>query len=172
MEEEEEEYWEMSESQLKLKAMGLLLAGTIIVTLVSDPMVEVITHVGEKLSVSPFYISFVVTPLASNASEVIAGLIFAKKKTNESISLTLATLHGAATMNSTLGLCIFMSLIFFRNLSWSYTAEVLAVVICMIVVGINALRRTIFVWQAFIVIAMYPFTIFFVWICESVFGLD
>ena len=71
---------------------------TFIVTLVSDPMVDVISNVGKKMGISAFYVSFVVTPFASNASEVIAGLLFARKKTTESISLTLATLHGASTM--------------------------------------------------------------------------
>lgn len=95
---------DLSENELKVKACVLLLLGTLCVTIFSDPMVDVITQVGDRLSVSPFYIAFVVTPLASNASEVYAGLLFARKKTNESISMTLATLHGAATMNSTLAL--------------------------------------------------------------------
>ena len=115
-EDEEEEFWELTDTQLKIKAIILLLIGTAVCTIFSDPMVDVISSLGTKMNISPFYISFVVTPLASNASEVIAGLMFAKKKTTESISLTLATLHGAATMNSTLALGIFMSLIYFRNL--------------------------------------------------------
>lgn len=64
-------------------------------------MVDVISNVDTKMDISPFYISFVVTPLASNASEVIAGLIFAKKKTTESISLTLSTLHGNQSISLT-----------------------------------------------------------------------
>ena len=74
-----------------MKACLLLLFGTLVVTLFCDPLVDVITQVGDRLSVSPFYVAFIVTPFASNASEVYAGILFAKKKTNESISMTLAT---------------------------------------------------------------------------------
>jgi Ca2+/H+ antiporter len=84
-EEEEEQFFHLSERQLLLKAIALLLAGTAVVTIFSDPMVEVISTFGEKIGVSPFYISFVVTPLASNASEVLSGLIFAKKKVRPSL---------------------------------------------------------------------------------------
>ena len=82
---------DLTETELKVKACLLLLFGTLCVTLFSDPLVDVITQVGDRLSVSPFYVAFVVTPFASNASEVYAGILFAKKKTNESISMTLAT---------------------------------------------------------------------------------
>jgi Ca2+/Na+ antiporter len=171
-EEGEEEYWHLSDFELKLQACGLLLLGTVVCTVFSDPMVDVISNVGLKLNISPFYISFVVTPLASNASEVIAGLIFAKKKTTESISLTLSTLHGAATMNSTLSLCIFMSLIYFRALSWSFSAEVITVVVVIVIVGLNALKNNIKLWQAVIIGSLYPLSILFVYTLENLFGLD
>jgi Ca2+/Na+ antiporter len=171
-EEEEDNFWHLTDNQLKLQAYFLLLIGTFICTVFSDPMVDVISHIGSKMNVSPFYISFVVTPLASNASEVIAGLIFARKKTTESISLTLSTLHGAATMNSTLSLCLFMSLIYFRQLSWSFSAEVITVMFVIISVGLNSLRKTIYLWQAVMIGSLYPFSILMVYIMESQFGLD
>jgi Ca2+/Na+ antiporter len=171
-EEDEEEFWDLTDTQIKLKAFVLLLVGTAICTVFSDPMVDIISSVGTKLNISPFYISFVVTPLASNASEVIAGLMFAKKKTTQSISLTLATLHGAATMNSTLALGIFMSLIYFRNLSWSFSAEVITVIFVILVVGLNSLTRTIKLWQAAIVVSLYPLSILLVYIMENQLGLD
>lgn len=82
-EEEEDEMWHLTDGQLKLKAF-LLLAGSVgVVSFFSDPMVDVIGAFGKSIKIDAFYISFVVTPIASNASEVIAGLIFAAKKTNE-----------------------------------------------------------------------------------------
>jgi Ca2+/H+ antiporter len=82
-EEEEDEMWHLTDGQLKLKAF-LLLAGSVgVVSFFSDPMVDVIGAFGKSINIDAFYISFVVTPIASNASEVIAGLIFAAKKTNE-----------------------------------------------------------------------------------------
>lgn len=171
-EEQEEEFLELTDTQIKLKASFLLLLGTIVCTIFSDPLVDVISSIGTKMKISPFYISFVITPLASNASEVIAGLMFAKKKTTESITLTLATLHGAATMNSTMGLGIFMSLIYFRNLSWSFSAEVITVILVIFLVGLNSLRKNIFMWQAVFVFSLYPLSIVLIYVLENSFGLD
>ena len=155
-EEAEGDEEDMTYGQRLFQAVILLFIGTLICTLVSDPMVDVIGGIGKKMNISAFYISFVVTPLASNASEVISCLIFASKKTKTSISLTLATLHGAAIMNNTLALSIFMALIYFRKLSWDFGAEVISLLVVIIVVGINALRNSIFMWQATIVFMMYP----------------
>ena len=51
------------------------------VLIFSDPMVEVMSNVGERVSVPPFYISFVLAPLASNASELIASITYALSTT-------------------------------------------------------------------------------------------
>lgn len=45
--------------------------------------VGVLSAVGRRLDVSAFYISFVLAPLASNASELIASYNYAKKKTSK-----------------------------------------------------------------------------------------
>ncbi len=171
-EDEEDLHLEMTNSQIVMRACVLLLAGTLVCTFVSDPMVDVIGTIGAKLNISPFYISFVVTPVASNASEVLSGLIFAGKKTKESISLSLSTLHGAATMNSTLALSIFMALVYFRGLSWSFGAEVVTVLIVIIAVGLNSLNKNIFLWQAIVVSCFYPLSIICVYVLENYFGMS
>ncbi len=56
---------------------------------------------GARTGIPAFYIAFVLAPLASNASELIAAYNYAKKKTASSISISLATLEGAAVMNNT-----------------------------------------------------------------------
>jgi len=75
-------------------------------------------------------------------------------------------------MNSTLSLCLFMSLIYFRQLSWSFSAEVITVMFVIISVGLNSLRTTIYLWQAVMIGSLYPFSILMVYIMESQFGLD
>ena len=52
------------------------------------------TAFSRNVGLSAFYVSFVLTPVASNASEVISGLIFASKRTNKAMSLTLTALYG------------------------------------------------------------------------------
>jgi len=77
-----------------------MLIGTAIVAFFSDPMVDVITELGVYLSIPVFYISFVITPFCSNASELIASIVFAAKKTVTSSSMTYSQLYGATTMNN------------------------------------------------------------------------
>ena len=75
-------------------------------------------------------------------------------------------------MNNTLALCIFMSLVYFRHLSWSFSAEVLAVVLVVLIVGFNGLNKTILLWQAVLVGSLYPASILFVYLLENFAGLD
>jgi Ca2+/Na+ antiporter len=171
-EEDEEEYHELTDAQLMTRAFALLIGGTVMITVFSDPMVEVITNVGDKLGIKPFYVSFVVTPLVSNASEVISALVFARKKTSKGISLTFASLYGAASMNNTFGLAIFMGLVYFRKLKWAFSAEVISIMFVTFAVGINGLRRTVNMKQAVLVALLFPFSIVLVAVLENVVGLD
>jgi len=67
-----------------------------------------------RTGISSFYVAFVIAPLASNASELIASYSYALKKTPASISISLQALQGAACMNNTFCLSIFMALIYFQ----------------------------------------------------------
>ena len=57
-------------------------------------MVEAISAFAGTTGIPAFYVSFVVTPLASNASEVIASLRFATKKSVNCVTLSLSSLYG------------------------------------------------------------------------------
>ena len=52
---------------------------TAMVLLFSDPMVDVFSAFGDRMNISAFYVSFVLAPLASNASELIAAYNYVKK---------------------------------------------------------------------------------------------
>jgi hypothetical protein len=43
--------------------------------------------------------------------------------------------------------------VYFRGLAWNFTAEVTAILVVIVIVGINAQRQTILMWQAVLV---YP----------------
>lgn len=58
-----------------------------------DPMVDVMGAVGDRTGVSGFYISFVLAPLASNASELIAAFNYSLKKTSRTIVISFAALQ-------------------------------------------------------------------------------
>merc|ERR550532_1132042 len=109
--------------------------GTIAVLIFSDPMVDVLSEWGKRLGVSPFYISFIVAPFASNASELLSAYTYAAKKSSKSITTALSTLVGAACMNNTFCLAIFLALVYFKDLAWEFTAETIAIVVIQWVIG-------------------------------------
>lgn len=49
--------------------------------------------VGDRTGISSFYISFVLAPLASNASELIAAFNYSLKKTSRTIVISFAALQ-------------------------------------------------------------------------------
>ncbi|KAL6051953.1 Sodium/calcium exchanger NCL2 [Balamuthia mandrillaris] len=158
----------VNKRKIAIKAIIILLIGTGLVSFFSDPIVDVITDFGEKINIPPFFVSFIITPFCSNASELISSLIFAAKKRKKNSSLTYSALYGAATMNNTMCLGVFFALIFFRHLAWEFSAEVVSILFVTLVVGlIGTFRRTLQLFWVFPVVLLYPFSIFLVWILES-----
>ena len=58
------------------------------------------------------------------------------------VTFISSQLFGAATMNNTLCLAVFMALVYFRDLEWYYGAEVLCIVLVQWIVGIISLSKT------------------------------
>ena len=110
--------WEEQQAAIKKRSLKLMGAGLLLVLVFSDPMVDVMNNMGARVGVPPFYVAFILAPLASNASEFIASYNYAAKKTKKTITVALAALEGAACMNNTFCLAIFMALVFFRGLAW------------------------------------------------------
>ena len=82
---------------IKKRSFMMMALGTALVLIFSDPMVDVFGRVGQLTDIPPFYISFILAPLASNASEVLASYSFALKKTKKTISVSLIQLEGGET---------------------------------------------------------------------------
>lgn len=86
--EEEEAEEPLTESQVYQQATTKLLLGAVIIALFADPMVDAVAAFAVATDISPFMVSFVVTPFASNASELVTSLTFASRKRKKNISLT------------------------------------------------------------------------------------
>lgn len=159
------------QSAIKRKAFTMLLVGTALVLLFSDPMVEVLSEVAKRANIPAFYVSFILAPLASNASEVIASQYYAAKKTRRTITVALTALEGAASMNNSFCLAIFMALIYFRGLAWQFSAETISIVLVQFVIGTLALKGHMSAFTGMIVLAMFPLSVVFVATLEF-FGMD
>jgi len=150
--------------------MGL---GTLMVLVFSDPMVDCLSEWGARLDVSPFYVSFVLAPFASNASELLSAYTYACKKTQKNITTSLSTLVGAACMNNTFVLGIFLALIYLQGLAWQFTAETIAMVLIQWIIGMVAIfskKQTMV--HAVLILLCYPGCLFIVWFLENKVGLD
>eukprot|EP01111_Echinosteliopsis_oligospora_P001100 TRINITY_DN1146_c0_g1_i1.p1 TRINITY_DN1146_c0_g1~~TRINITY_DN1146_c0_g1_i1.p1 ORF type:complete len:544 (-),score=160.34 TRINITY_DN1146_c0_g1_i1:89-1720(-) len=184
VEEEEEEEEEMPEDiaslpahqqklRILLRSAWMMGLGTLIVLLFSDPMVDVLNEVGHRFHINPFYVAFILAPVASNASELIASIAYATKKTKKTITISLAALEGAACMNNTFCLGIFLLLIFSKNLAWKFSAETISILFVELALfGVGAFIRTQRLWLSGVIISLYPISIFLVWFLENVLGLN
>merc|ERR1712070_1028045 len=165
--------YEDQQRAIKLRAAWMMALGTFVVVVVSDPFVDVLTNWGERLGISSFYISFVVAPFASNASELLSAYTYAKKKPKSAITTSLSTLIGAACMNNTFCLGIFYGLIYFGGLAWKFKAETIAIILIQWIIGILAMMKETQAWfVGFIILLMYPFCLFVVYYLENVIGWD
>jgi len=149
-------------------AIAQLVCGTLVVALFSDPMVDVISTFGATLNINPFFISFILTPFCSNASELISSLAFASHKRQSNTSLTYSQIYGAASMNNTLGLGIFYALISFRGLAWTFSSETLAIIFVTLSVGFaTSFKRSFSLWWAIPNILLYPLSLVLVSLLDS-----
>jgi len=150
------------------KSCFMMFMGTAIVLLFSDPMVDVLTAVGDRTGVPSFYVAFVLAPLASNASELIASYNYAAKKTKSTMLVSLSALQGAACMNNTFCLAVFLALIYFKGLAWEFSAETLSIIAVQFVIAIFSAKDRQTLVDAFLVMSLYPISLALVAFLEAI----
>lgn len=162
---------EEQQKKIKIEAFLMLLVGTTLVVFFSDPVVGVLDEVSKRIKVDAFYVSFVLAPVASNASEIISSYYYAKKKTTKTITVSLTTLEGAAIMNNTFCLSIFMALIYFRELAWHFTSETISIVLVQIIMFFFTRKKDNTALDAIFITSLFPLSIAFVFGLKKA-GLD
>jgi len=164
---------EVQQQKIFRRACQMMGLGTVLVLIFSDPMVDVLAEIGVRTNISAFYISFVLAPLASNASELLASYNYAAKRTSKTMTTSLVQLEGAACMNNTFCLAIFYGLIYFRGLAWQFTAETISIVLVQFIMGGVALTGTTMTMKiGTFVVCLYPLSLIGVYVLENVMGFD
>ncbi|XP_028110565.1 sodium/calcium exchanger NCL-like [Camellia sinensis] len=154
-----------------LKAVLMLVVGTVIAAAFADPLVDAVDNFSDATSIPSFFISFIALPLATNSSEAVSAIIFASRKRMRSASLTFSELYGAVTMNNVLCLSVFLALVYVRGLTWDFSAEVLVILVVCLVMGAFASFRTTFpLWTALVAFCLYPFSLALVYVLDYVLG--
>ncbi len=143
--------------RIKMRSACMMGLGTLLVLVFTDPAVDVMNEVAQRANINPFFISFLLAPLASNASELIASYNYSLKKTKRTMKISLTTLEGAACMNNTFCLSVFLGVMYFQGLSWNYTAETCAIVFVQLTVGVLAYKRHVFrLLDGLLILGLYP----------------
>ncbi|KAK9285462.1 hypothetical protein L1049_024655 [Liquidambar formosana] len=154
------------------KAILMLLLGSVIAAAFADPLVDAVDNFSTATSIPSFFVSFVALPFVSS-SEAVSALIFARRKKLRTSSLTFSEIYGAVTMNNVLCLSVFLGLVYFRQLTWDFSSEVLIILIVCIVMGVFASFRTTFpLWTCLVAYTLYPFSLVLVYVLQYVFGLS
>ena len=147
---------EQQQRAIKLRAAWMMSLGVFIIILFSDPMCDCLAELGERVHVPGFYVAFLLAPLAANASELMAAVNYATKKTPSSITISITSLEGSGTMNNTFCLLIFLVLIFAKDLLWQFSAETISILVVELVVSLMALKKVHRGIDAIIVLSLYP----------------
>nr|GFA89762.1 sodium/calcium exchanger NCL2-like [Tanacetum cinerariifolium] len=74
----------------KIKAITLLFVGIFILMALAEPLVESVRKFSESVDIEPFYVSFILVPLATNARTAMAAILAAKQKRHHTTSLTFS----------------------------------------------------------------------------------
>merc|ERR1712188_80190 len=74
---------EEQQAAIKRSAAYLCGVGTIVVLIFSDPISDVLTAVGDRIGGNAFYVAFVVAPLITNGSELMASYTFASHQAHQ-----------------------------------------------------------------------------------------
>ena len=162
---------EKQQRAIKMRAFTLMFFGTVLVLIFADPMVGALNKFGAITGIPAFFVAFILAPLASNASEILAAYSFGLKKTEKHITISFAQLQGAACMNNTFCLGIFLVLIFLKEeLTWEYSAETLGILITEIIMVVISLKKTQPLLTSFIVFLLFPLSICLILLFENAIG--
>eukprot|EP00249_Psilotum_nudum_P023809 c28988_g1_i1 orf=255-2153(+) len=160
-----------SRRQIFQKSMLLMLGGTALAAVFADPLVDAVNGFSKVSKIPAFFVSFILLPLASNSSEAVSSLVFASRKKKKTMSLTYSQVYGGVTMNNTMGLGIFLAVVYGRQLIWDFSSEVLVIVLVTVVMGLLAgFRYTFPLWMAGIALSLYPISLGLVAILDYVAG--
>ncbi|KAK4741731.1 hypothetical protein SAY87_025319 [Trapa incisa] len=155
-----------------MKAVLMLLGGTVIAGVFADPLVDAVDNFSNATSIPSFFVSFVILPFASS-SEVVSTLIFTSRKKMRTTSLAFSEIYGSVTMGNALSLSVFLGLVYFRDLSWDFFSEVLIILVVCVVMGIIASLKTTYpLWIALLACALYPLSLVLVYVLDYVLDLS
>ncbi|KAK6268689.1 hypothetical protein QUC31_012849 [Theobroma cacao] len=153
------------------KAFFLITLGTAITVLLANPLMITLQEFSTSANIPSFLVSYVVIPWALSFRLAFRAISSARQKTENAASLTFSELYGAVFMNNVMGLVIFLSLVYIRNIPWGVSAEVLVVLLICTAMGLFATFSTkIELWTCILVYLLYPISLLLIYVLTNVLG--
>ncbi|KAM0055335.1 hypothetical protein Hdeb2414_s0006g00204921 [Helianthus debilis subsp. tardiflorus] len=127
-------------------AISLLAFGGFTLAFFGEPLVESVKQSAESLNMNPFFVSFILLPLAKD----VTSLNF----------LTFPEIYHKVFMNNTLGFSVLLAIMYFHGLTWHFTVEILLMfIVCLIMGLLPAILTIMHIWTLVIAFALYPLSI-------------
>ncbi|CAL5390754.1 unnamed protein product [Camellia sinensis] len=153
-----------------IKAIMLLVVGIALLGVLAEPLIHSVQYFSKSASIPSFFIAFILVPLATNARGSISAIKAASWKNPRTTSLTFSEIYGSVFMNNILGFSVLLSLIYFRGLSWDFSAEVLMILIVCVIMGFTASFSSKFpIWTSLVAYLLYPLSLILVYAFDDYF---
>nr|GMD93130.1 sodium/calcium exchanger NCL1-like [Ipomoea batatas] len=157
------------------KSVLQVVFGLAILTMCATPLGISIQQLSDAMGIPSFLIPFVVVPLALNSRMAISAIFPISQKSSKTASLTFSEvqIYGGVVMNNLMGMTTLLAVVFAKDLSWDYSAEVLTVLVVCAIVGFLALFRTTYpLWTCLLAFFLYPFSVLLFYVLEYVLGWE
>ncbi|TKY66454.1 hypothetical protein E2542_SST09326 [Spatholobus suberectus] len=127
-----------------LNALGHVVLGITILSLLAEPLISSVQKFSEVAGISSFFISFILVPLATSFREATSAIREASHKKRDNTSQKIYEIYGAVFMNNIRGFVVISILIYVRDITWQFSADVLVVAIVCAIMGLTASFHTTF----------------------------
>ncbi|GER24468.1 calcium-binding EF-hand family protein [Striga asiatica] len=142
------------------KSIFQLLLGIVMLTFLGGPLMGSILQLSYAMGFPSFSISFVIVPFAMNARAVLAAIFPASQKSTITASLTFSEIYGGVIMNNIAGLTTLLAIVYAKDLTWDFSAEVLTILVVCAIVGMLAYSSTTYpLWTCILAFFLYPFSL-------------
>lgn len=154
------------------KAIMLLVLGIAMLAVLAEPLIHSVQKFSTAANIPSFYVAFVLVPLATSARTAISAIRATKQQIPKTTSLTFSEIYDGVFMNNVLGFSVLLSIVYFRGLTWHFSAEVMIVVIVCAVMGLIATFRAKFpVWIMLVAYLFYPLSLILLYVVDDYFSL-
>ncbi|KAL2331384.1 hypothetical protein Fmac_018965 [Flemingia macrophylla] len=152
-----------------LTAIAYVVLGITILSLLAEPLIASVRKFSEAAGISSFFISFILVPFATNFREATSAIKEASHKKSGNTSQTMYEIYGAVFMNNILGFVVISVLIYMREITWEFSADVLIVAIVCALMGLTASFRPTFpLWTSFPAYLLYLVALLLVFVLKDV----